>query len=111
MSIREQAIRRMMAEEAARAVPMSKSDQVVITQSQADVPGVYVSSDQKQQDAYAAMIANTGDGYGMQSYPPYFASQQAADMNGVVKPVFNPNYQVVDPTTMTADSKGNIIIY
>lgn len=111
MSIREQAIRRMMAEESARAVPMSTSDAVVIRQSEADAPGVYVSSDQQQQDVYAAMIANTGEGYGMQSYPQFFASQQAADMNGVVKPVYNPNYQVVDPTTMTADAKGNIVIY
>lgn len=111
MSIREQAIKRMMAEEAARAVPMSTSDQVVIRQSEADAPGVFISADQKQQDAYAAMLANTGEGYGMQSYPKFFASQQAADMNGVVRPVYNPNYSVVDPTTMTADAKGNIVIY
>ena len=45
MSMRENAIKRLMAEEAANAVPISSVDAVVITKNDGNVPGCYISSD------------------------------------------------------------------
>lgn len=104
MSIKEQAIKRMMAEEAARAVPMSSSDQVVIHQSDADVPGVYISSEQQQQDLYNRQLQQQAvAAQQMQQLPQQTSAVDAA--------MGNPNYRVVQPTTMTANEAGNIIIY
>ena len=105
MSIREQAIKRMMAEESARAVPMSRGDQVVITQVEADAPGVYVSSDQMLQDVYASQVAAG------QFTPDYFTATQGIDMNRPASAMPNPNYKVAEPRQITADSAGNIVIY
>jgi len=105
MSIREQAIRRMMAEESARAVPMSKSDQVVTYQSNAEAPGVYISSDQMLQDMYAAQVAA-----GMRNQDNFNATQ-GIDMNTIPEAMVNPNYKIAEPTRTTADAQGNLIIF
>ena len=54
--MRENAIKRLMAEEAANAVPISSVDAVVITKNDGNVPGCYISSDQRLADAYGQQL-------------------------------------------------------
>lgn len=96
MSLHERAMQRAMAEEAARAVPMSTSDKIVITQAEPDAPGVYIDATQLRQDAYVQQLAQQQQ-MGNQYVPPV--------------PPQNPNYRVAEPTTMTATPDGKIIIY
>ena len=104
MSIRETALKRMMAEEAARAVPMSTSDAVVIHQVQPDAPGVYISSEQQQLDSYNQSLQQQALAAQQLQYLP----QQPASVDLAMG---NPNYRLVEPTNITADSYGNIKIY
>ena len=105
MSIQKQIEKRVAAEMAAQSVPMSRGDQVVITQVEADAPGVYVSSDQMLQDVYASQVAAG------QFTPDYFTATQGIDMNRPPSAMPNPNYKVAEPRQITADSAGNIVIY
>ena len=105
MSIQKQIEKRVAAEMAAQAVPMSRQDQVVTYQSNAEAPGVYVSSDQQLQDMYAAQVAAG------KFAPNNYSSTQGIDMNVIPEAMVNPNYKIAEPTRTTADAQGNIIIF
>ena len=57
MSIQKEIEKRVMAEMAAQAVPMSRNDQVIIRKSEPDAPGVYVASEQQRVDEFGRRIA------------------------------------------------------
>ena len=105
MSIDSEALRRYLMEQEQASQPMSQQDQVVIRQSKPDAPGVYVSTEQQQQDAYnrellqrQALAAQR-----MQNLPRY--TEQVDTSMG------NPNFRVAEERQMTVDDNGNIIIY
>ncbi|QNJ25189.1 hypothetical protein SynSYN20_00847 [Synechococcus sp. SYN20] len=92
---------------------MSQSDGVSITQSEADVPGSYISAEQKLQDKYAGGIAaqQAQQTSGMQADPLYFLKTPDHNVS-VVMSSANPNYSVVtEGQRQTVDSNGNVVIY
>ena len=94
-------------------VEMSQQDGVTITKSEADVPGSYISAEQKLQDNYAGGIAaqQAQQTSGMQADPLYFL--KVPDHNiGVQMSSNNPNYKVVtEGQRQTVDANGNVVIY
>lgn len=82
---------------------MSTSDQVIIRQSQSDAPGVYISADQQQQDAYSQALT---------------MQEQMAAMNGMglasasaPQPIQNPNVRIeTEGQNITALADG-IVVY
>ena len=92
---------------------MSKTDGVTITKSEADVPGSYISAEQKLQDNYAGGIAaqQAQQTSGMQSDPLHFLKVPNHNV-GVQMSSSNPNYKVVtEGQRQTVDSNGNVVIY
>ena len=93
--------------------PMSKTDGVTITQSEADAPGTYISAEQQLQDNYAGGLAaqQAQQTSGMQADPLYFL--KTPDFNVVAQVAStNPNYKVVtEGQRQTVDSNGNVVIY
>ncbi|WP_415411081.1 hypothetical protein ACLM45_05775 [Synechococcus sp. A10-1-5-9] len=83
---------------------MSTSDQVIIRQSQSDAPGVYISSDQQQQDTYGQAMTT---------------QEQMAVMNGMglaaasaPQPIQNPNVRVeTQGQNITALLDGTVVYY
>jgi hypothetical protein len=91
---------------------MSSNDGVYIEQSEPDAPGVFISADQKLQDAYASSPqAQRQMSSGMQGVPQYFAG--TADLNIPVQvQTTNPNYRVeTEGQRRTVDQNGNVVIY
>ena len=105
-----EAFLKMKEAEAANA-SMSQSDGMVIRKSEGNVPGVYVSAEQKLQDNFAQQVAmqNAPGLYGRQADSNYFTSGQ--DMNVAPLPMANPNASTAEPVRITADESGRIIIY
>lgn len=101
---------RMKEAEAANSA-ISQSDGMVIRKSEGNVPGVYVTAEQKLQDNFAQQVAmqNVPGLYGRQSDSNYFTSGQ--NMNTAPLPMANPNASVAEPVNITADESGRIIIY
>ena len=99
------------AEAANNAV--SQSDGVTIQMNQGNVPGAYITADQKLQDSYSQQVAlnNVAGLYGQQGNPGYFGPNQTANMNYAPVPIQNPNYTVEPQRNVTADVNGNIIVY
>ena len=97
------------AEEANRAI--SQSDGLTIYQSDPEAPGVYIDQYQEAQDAYnqALLREQSMNAYVQQPARslPYASglSQFPSAMAG------NPNVTIVEPTSQTIDSKGNVVIY
>ena len=105
MSIEREIEKRVAAEMAAQAVPMSRSDQVIVHQATTDAPGVYVSSEQQQQDLYnRQLIQQHAMAAQMPQQLPRYREQVDTAMG-------NPNYRVAEERRVTADENGNIIIY
>ena len=102
-----------MKEAAAANAAISQSDGVVIRQAQANVPGVYITADQKQQDAYAQQVAmnNVPGLYNKQDDAGYYGNHSVANMNYRPQVVYNPNASYEAPRNVTADADGHIIIY
>ena len=102
-----------MKEEAAANAAISQSDSVVIRKSEGNVPGVYITADQKQQDAYAQQIAmnNVPGLYGQSDNAGYYGNHSVANMNYTPQPAYNPNASYEAPRNVTADANGNIVIY
>ena len=107
-----EAFLKMKEAEAANAA-ISQSDGVVIRQAQGNVPGVYVSAEQKLQDNFAQQVAmqNVPGLYGQQGNPGYYGSSPLANMNTAPVAMNNPNASVAAPVTVTADASGHIVIY
>ena len=107
-----EAFLKMKEAEAANAA-ISQSDGVVIRQSQGNVPGVYVSAEQKLQDSFAEQVAmqNVPGLYGQQGNPGYYGNNSVANMNYRPQVVYNPNASYEAPRNVTADANGNIVIY
>ena len=92
--------------------PMSRTDGVTITQSEADAPGTYISAEQQLQDNYAGGIAaqQAQQTSGMQADPLHFL--KVPDHNvGVAMSSSNPNYRVAEPTRTTVNDQGHIVVY
>lgn len=85
MSIQKQIEKRVAAELAAQAVPMSSGDSVRIYQAQPEAIGVYIDAQQQNQDAFAAGLAQQQMSQGNVGYQP-------------VVPIVSPNTTVVEPT-------------
>ena len=102
-----------MKEAVAANAAISQSDGVVISQAQGNVPGAYISAEQKQQDAYAQQVAlkNAPGLYGQQGNPGFYGNTPVADMNYSPQAVYNPNASYEAPRNVTADANGNIVIY
>lgn len=98
------------AEAGPQASKPSQSDRVEIRQSEGNVPGVYISSDQVAQDLYAEAVAR-----GQQVIGPRQTSMiggpPRAHAQFVDQTLGNPNYQVAEPTQTTVNSQGQIVIY
>ena len=105
MSIQKEIEKRVAAEMAAQAVPMSRTDQVIIHQSEPDASGIYISSDQRQQDLYNQRLLQ------QQAMNAQMAQRMSLDSSIGDGSLTNPNYRLVEPTTTTADANGKIIIY
>ena len=81
---------------------MSRSDGMYIQKSEADTPGVYISQDQKMQDAYAQALA-------MEQQRNEQPVQQAYPVTPNHS-LNNPNYRVVEsPQRVTVGPNGQII--
>lgn len=81
--------------------PFSQSDAIIIHQSEADAPGVYISSEQNQVDAYGQMIQNQN----------LYQHNSPLDMNVAPTPLHNPNAKVVEGYTKTlVNPQGNYIV-
>ena len=93
-----------------QAMKPSQSDGVVITQSDPNVPGVYIDAGQVAQDLYANAVAQGQDvaprNSGVPGAPP-----RATDMSIGVMAAGNPNYTVSEPTRTTVNDQGHIVIY
>ena len=105
MSIQSEIEKRVAAEMAAQAVPMSRSDQVIITQAEPDAPGVYISSEQQQQDLYNRQLLQ------QQAMGAQMSQQLPRSVEQVDTTMGNPNFRHIEEPRMTADEAGNIIIY
>ena len=87
----------------------SQSDRVEIRQSEGNVPGVYVDATQVAQDVYAdafargAQVTRPQD-KGLVGGPPRAGGFVDQTMG-------NPNYQVAEPTVVTANGQGHTVIY
>ena len=100
MSIESEALRRALLEQEQANIPMSQSDQVIITQVEPDAPGFYVDQYQQQQDAFNAEMLR------QQSGPP-IAGVSITDMS-----VGNPNYTVsTEGQNVTVNEAGHIVRY
>lgn len=82
-------------------VPMSSSDSVVIRQSQADAPGIYLSADQLAQQNYNNQIMSAQAGMAkMQQFP------------GPAVQTYNPNYRTeTEGQNRTVKPDGTVVIY
>jgi hypothetical protein len=103
---------RMKEAEAANAT-ISQSDGMVIRKSEGNVPGFYVTAEQRLQDNFAQQIAmqNAPGKYGKQGDRSGFGTASMADMNTRPVPMQNPNASTAEPVRITADETGRIIIY
>jgi len=109
----EQLLKMMEAEEANNSI--SQTDGITISQAEGNVPGVYISSYQQQQDAYAQQLLQqqTANAYGRQeqmySAPP---KADAFDTDPTMYAMGNPNYSVnTEGQNVTVNSNGDIIRY
>ena len=100
MSIQKQIEKRVAAELAAQAVPMSNGDSVRIYQAQPEAIGVYIDAQQQNQEAFAAGLAQQQMSQGNVGYQP-------------VVPIVSPNTTVVEPTrTRQSNASGtHTVIY
>lgn len=93
-----------------QALKPSQSDRVEITQSDPNVPGVYIDAGQVAQDLFANAVAQGQDvaprSSGVPAAPP-----RATDLSIGVMSAGNPNYKVSEPTRTTVNSEGHIVIY
>lgn len=112
MSIESEALRRALLEQEQTNQPMSQSDQVVITQSEADVPGFYVDQYQQQQEAFNAELLR------QQSMAAYAQPQQqvagppTASVSITDMTMGNPQYRVVtEGQNVSINSNGDIVRY
>lgn len=87
----------------------SQSDRVEIRQSEGNVPGVYVDSTQVAQDMYAAALARGEQVTRPQTEGLIGGPPRAAGF--VDQTMGNPNYQVAEPTVVTANNQGHTVIY
>ncbi len=108
MSIESEALRRALLEQEQANIPMSQSDQVIITQSEADAPGFYVDQYQQQQDALNAELLR------QQSAAAYHQQrQQVAIPSGTYDMTMgNPQYRVVtEGQNVGINEAGHIVRY
>ena len=113
MSIESEALRRALLEQEQSQRPMSQSDQVVITQSEADAPGFYVDQYQQQQDAFNAELLR------QQSAEAYYQPKQqvaggppTASVSITDMTMGNPQYRVVtEGQNVSINSNGDIVRY
>ena len=94
-------------------IEMSQQDGVTITKSEGDVPGTYISAEQKLQDNYAGGIAaqQAQQTTGRQADPLYFLKTPDFNVAAQVAST-NPNYKVVtEGQRQTVDANGNVVIY
>ncbi len=109
----EQLLKMMQAEEASNNI--SQTDGININQAEGNVPGVYISSYQQQQDAYAQQMlqqqsANAYDRQEQMYYSPPKAD--AFDTDPMMYALGNPNYKVVEEGgNVTVNSNGDIVRY
>ena len=83
--------------------PMSQQDTVVIPSQDRDVPGVYVSQYQKQQDAYGQMQQMMEEQARLETTRAELSPQPA---------MVNPNYRVeTEGQNVTVGPQGQIIYY
>ncbi len=109
----EQLLKMMQAEEANNNI--SQTDGININQAEGNVPGVYISSYQQQQDAYAQQLlqqqtANAYDRQEQMYYAPPKAD--AFDTNPMMYAMGNPAYRTVtEGQNTTVNSNGDIVHY
>ncbi len=109
----EQLIKMMQAEEANNSI--SQTDGININQAEGNVPGIYISSYQQQQDAYAQQLlqqqsANAYDRQEQMYYAPPKAD--AFDTNPMMYAMRNPEYRIVtEGQNTTVNSNGDIVHY
>ena len=93
--------------------PMSQTDGVTMQQFEPNVPGAYVSAEQKLQDAYSQnmTVQQVQETSGMQADPLYFLKTPDFNVAAQVAST-NPNYSVVtEGQRQTVDANGNVVIY
>ena len=93
----------------AEAMAPSQSDRVEIRQSEGNVPGVYVDSTQVAQDMYAQALTRGQQATRPQTEGLIGGPPRAAGF--VDQTMGNPNYQVAEPTVVTANGQGHTVIY
>ena len=110
--MRENAIKRLMAEEAASAVPMSSVDAVVITKNDGNVPGCYISSDQRLADAYGQQLIFNAAAQQQAAAQADFFQQLAHSGNERTLPIPSEHIIVIEgpPTRSVASPDGRTII-
>lgn len=107
----EMVLKMLEAEQQNRAI--SRTDGVTVYQSEGDVPGVYIDSYQKSQDAYnqALLQEQTANAY-QQQQNMYYAPPRADAFDVDVMSMGNPNYKTVEEgSNVTVNSNGDIIRY
>jgi len=100
----------MMAQE--MTPTMSQRDGVTISQSQPDAPGVYISSDVQQQEAFNEALRMQEARYleNAQARGPAAAPLTQAEVVQAMA-MSNPQYQVVEPKRTTVNDAGHIVHY
>lgn len=96
-------------------VEMSRTDGVTMVTNQGDVPGVYISAEQKLQDAYASTPLGQRQIQmqdGMQGQPSYYTGVADLNLPFDVRTTVSPNTTVVtEGQRQTARPDGTIVIY
>ena len=112
MSIESEALRRALLEQEQSQRPMSQSDQVVITQSEADAPGFYVDQYQQQQDAFNAEMLRQQSAAAYSQPKQQVAGPPTASVSITDMTMGNPQYRVVtEGQNVSINSNGDIVRY
>ena len=112
MSIESEALRRALLEQEQANIPMSQTDQVVITQSEPDAPGFYVDQYQAAQDAFNAEMLRQQSAAAYSQPKQQVAGPPTAGVSITDMTMGNPNYTVSsEGQNVTVNEAGHIVRY